>query len=150
MLTLRGVSIKLAKTGRHNSGEPIHATGRNMPTPSQLQKTAAEFKKWRTNKNARSESTPLPLRRQAVALITQYPINQIAKALGLNGSGIKRWQAELADKDAGEPTGNESFISLPKVAPQGSCLQRKRWQVINSIIKSIKWRLNPQRFTHSA
>ena len=95
-----------------------------MPTPSQLQKTAAEFKKWRANKNARSESTPLPLRRQAVALITQYPINQIAKALGLNGSGIKRWQAELADKDVGEPAGNEPFISLPKVAPQGSCLQK--------------------------
>ena len=95
-----------------------------MPTPSQLQKTAAEFKKWRANKNARSESTPLPLRRQAVALITQYPINQIAKALGLNGSGIKRWQAEFADKDVGEPAGNEPFISLPKVAPQGSCLQK--------------------------
>ena len=95
-----------------------------MPTPSQLQKTAAEFKKWRANKNARSESTPLPLRRQAVALITQYSINQVAKALGLNGSGIKRWQAEFADKDVGEPAGNEPFISLPKVAPQGSCLQK--------------------------
>ena len=95
-----------------------------MPTPSQLQKTAAEFKKWRANKNARSESTPLPLRRQAVTLITQYSINQVAKALGLNGSGIKRWQAEFANKDVGEPAGNEPFISLPKVAPQGSCLQK--------------------------
>lgn len=95
-----------------------------MPTQSPLQKTAAEFKTWRANKNGPGESTPLPLRRQAIALTTQYSVSQVAKALGLSGSGIKRWQAELADEDVDTATVSQSFVSLPKGASQQSCINR--------------------------
>lgn len=95
-----------------------------MPTQPSLQKVASAFKLWRANKNGPGESTPLSLRRQAIALTTHYSVSQVTKALGLSGSVIKRWSAELADNEAVCATGAEPFVSLPKAAAQASCVQR--------------------------
>lgn len=95
-----------------------------MPVLTPLQKTAAEFKRWRANKSGPGESTPVPLRKQAITLTTQYSVSQVTKALGLSGSVIKRWQTELAHGEADYSTAPQPFVSLPKAAAQASCVQR--------------------------
>ena len=94
-----------------------------MQTLSLLQKTAAEFKTWRANKNGPGEITPLPLRKQAIALTTQYSISQVTKSLGLSGSVIKRWRAEIVESEARCSTDFQPFVSLPKAAAQVSCVK---------------------------
>ena len=91
-----------------------------MPTLSPLQKTAAEFTSWRSNKNGRSEATPTALRRKAIELTQQYSISQVTQALSLSGSVIKRWREELADNQ----NETRAFVSLPKAATKTSCVQR--------------------------
>lgn len=95
-----------------------------MPTLSPLQKTAAEFKQWRANKNGPGESTPVLLRKQAIALTTHHSVSRVTKTLGLSGSVIKRWQTELADGEAGCSTPPEPFVSLPKEAAKTSWVQK--------------------------
>ena len=95
-----------------------------MSTRSPLQKTAAEFKSWRANKNSQGQSTPQALRKQAIALTTQYSISRVTSELGLSGSVIKRWREELADHQVTGEKPARPFVSLPKAAAQSSCVQK--------------------------
>lgn len=95
-----------------------------MPILSPLQKTAAEFKSWRSNKNGRGETTPTALRRKAIELTQQYSISQVTKALGLSGSVINRWKAELPDNRRDVAPHPSQFVSLPKEAVKKSWVKK--------------------------
>ena len=91
-----------------------------MPTLPPLQRTAAEFTSWRSNKNGRGETTPTALRRKAVELTRQYSVSKVTKTLGLSGSVIKRWREELVDNQVTSEKETRAFVSLPKAVAQTS------------------------------
>jgi hypothetical protein len=95
-----------------------------MTTLSPLQKTAAEFASWRSNKNGRGETTPTALRRKAIELTKKFAVSQVTQALRLSGSVIKRWREELVDNQVTCEKETRPFVSLPKAAAKTSCVQR--------------------------
>ncbi|NQZ10321.1 MAG: hypothetical protein HRT35_24475 [Algicola sp.] len=60
----------------------------------QLADTLAAFEVWRNSKPSKSNSTPITLRQQAVALFPHYSKSAIAKALRISGGQFKRWHLE--------------------------------------------------------
>lgn len=73
-----------------------------------LAQTVAAFEQWRLEKTGKSSSTPIRLRKQAVALLTHYSKNSISTALRISGTQFKRWRI---DYQPTEPL--TEFIPLP-------------------------------------
>ncbi|WP_435276658.1 hypothetical protein ACMAZF_06815 [Psychrobium sp. nBUS_13] len=51
-----------------------------------LAQTVTAFEQWRLEKNCKISSTPIHLRKQAVALLTHYSKNAISTALRISGT----------------------------------------------------------------
>ena len=74
----------------------------------QLSDTLGAFELWRKNKPSKSAATPINLRQQAVALLSNYSKTTIAKYLSISGTQFNHWQQLF------QPQSDElCFISLP-------------------------------------
>jgi hypothetical protein len=83
-----------------------------MPNQDQLSTAVTAFEHWRSNRNGRQVSTPIPLREQAVALLNHYSSSKITSTLRISGSQLKQWRhtPEPAEK-------TQLFVHLPISPP---------------------------------
>ncbi|MER2492806.1 hypothetical protein [Catenovulum sediminis] len=98
-----------------------------MNTTPLLEQTKAQFDHWRDNKDTLGTLTPVELRRQAVELTHQYSASKVVTTLGLSGSVIKRWRAELKLKHTqttSEPI--DTFVALPNTQQASAAIAEAR------------------------
>jgi len=82
--------------------------------PDQLTQTVTDFEQWRREKTGKSSSTPVHLRKQAVALLAHYSKNSISTALRISGTQFKRWRLDYQ-----APEQLPDFIPLPMLTEFG-------------------------------
>ena len=96
-----------------------------MNTTPLLEQTKAQFDHWRDNKDTLGTLTPVELRRQAVELTHQYSASKVVTTLGLSGSVIKRWRAELKHtQTTSEPI--DTFVALPNTQQANAAIAEAR------------------------
>ncbi|WP_143870138.1 hypothetical protein [Catenovulum sediminis] len=96
-----------------------------MNTTPLLEQTKAQFDHWRDNKETLGTLTPVELRRQAVELTHQYSASKVVTTLGLIGSVIKRWRAELKHtQTTSEPI--DTFVTLPNTQQASAAIAEAR------------------------
>lgn len=87
------------------------ATNPLPEVPPNLKMAASLFAQWRKTRPYRRAATPMPLRQQAVALLTCHPKRQIATALGIKIPMLNQWQTQLDGQgEAGDHTAD--FVAL--------------------------------------
>ena len=82
-----------------------------------LRSAQQAFDRWRSERTQR-ESTPLALRRCAVALLEQHCAFHICRALRINSKALRQWSDE--QRGISNPTTDEksaSFVRLPVNEP---------------------------------
>ena len=91
----------------------------NKPTVEQV---ASHFEEWRGHKKNRRERIPERLWSEAVGLLGEYTISEVAKRLRLSGTDLKKHQAAfLVDAKASEEDRAAIFVEIePVVVGQAS------------------------------
>ena len=80
-----------------------------------LKEVASHFEEWRGHKKSRRERIPERLWSEAIGLLGEHPISQVAKNLRLSGTDLKKHQAAfLADAKA---SGEERAAIFVEVEP---------------------------------
>jgi hypothetical protein len=79
-----------------------------MSNQDQLSRVVTAFEHWRSNRNGRQVPTPVPLRKQATALLNHYSSSQITSALRISGSQLKQWRNTIVPKET-----KPQFVHLP-------------------------------------
>ena len=89
-----------------------------VPSKNKLDAVSALFQQWRSQSVCRRTETPLELRTQAVALLQDYPRSHVVKALGINHTMLKQWQANPVAAQS-----SPAFIplSVHRVSPPTAC-----------------------------
>ncbi len=80
--------------------------------PLTLAAVEREFAEWRRRRSPRH--TPLPLKAQAVSVLSEHRISHVCQRLGINHGTLKRWRQELTPKP--EAMG---FVELACTAVEG-------------------------------
>ena len=82
-----------------------------MQNPNELMSsTVAAFAQWRATRVHSTQTTPIKLQQQAVALLDHFSSSQVTANLNISGTNIKRW---VADNN-----GQDDFILLPDVVAE--------------------------------
>jgi len=84
-----------------------------QPTKPALEEVAGHFEEWRRHKKNRRERIPERLWSEAIGLLGEHPISQVAKNLRLSGTDLKKHQtADCAvGKESREPI-PASFVEV--------------------------------------
>jgi transposase-like protein len=86
-----------------------------MQSPTTLTEVAELFSSWRERRPSKRAHTPTHLKQLAVALLTQYPMNTVANALGTNHGRLSRWRRELdTSRSVSDISSEHEFVELPE------------------------------------
>jgi len=79
-----------------------------------LRSAKQAFDHWRSNRTQRG-TTPMALRRCAVALLEHHCAFHICRALGISSSALKQWSGEQPATRASADAESVDFVRLPDV-----------------------------------
>ena len=88
---------------------------REQATKRTMAEVASHFEEWRREKKNRRERIPERLWAEAIDLLSDYPISEVAKQLRLSGTDLKKQQAANV-KDA-KTSKEEQFTRFVEIEP---------------------------------